>query len=166
MSIQFGLSPDLSNTQYAPVAALARAYQTQNRLKPLERVISSPPKSEYPLSNQLTQVLLSILVGCEYLVMVNTKLRPERKLAQLYRIDHFAHQSTLSRSLDGLTQTNLEQLKAAVRQISHQSSRTLAHDWRGYLELDYDLSGLPCGAQAQGSKKGYFAGKKTSQGDN
>lgn len=166
MSIQFGLSPDLGNTQYAPVAALIKYYQAQNRLKPLERVISAVPKSEYPLPNQLTQVLLSILVGCEYLVMVNTKLRPERKLAQLYRIEHFAHQSTLSRSLDGLTQTNLEQLKAAVREISHQSSRTLDHDWRGFLELDYDLSGLPCGPLAQGSKKGYFAGKKTSQGVN
>jgi hypothetical protein len=29
--------------------------------------------------------------------------------------------------------------------------------------FDFDLSGLPCGKQAQGGQKGYFAGKKTGQ---
>jgi hypothetical protein len=34
-------------------------------------------------------------------------------------------------------------------------------DWRKYLWLDFDLSGLPCGAQAEASQKGYFSDKKT-----
>jgi len=37
---------------------------------------------------------------------------------------------------------------------------TIKHDWRGYLWLDYDLSPLPCSAQAEASQKGY-CGKKT-----
>jgi len=166
MSIKFGLTDELVNTQFAPVAALAAYYQAQNTLEPLELVIPVIPKSDFSLANQLTQVLLSILSGCEYLSMVNTKLCPERTLAQLYRIECFAHQSTLSRSLDALTQMNLAQLNRVVRQISHQYSRTHRHDWRGFLELDFDLSGLPCGKQAQGGTKGYFAGKKTSLDDN
>jgi hypothetical protein len=116
-------------------------------------------KRDYPLPNQLTQVLLSILTGCEYLSLVNPVLRPERSLAQVNRISRFADTSTLSRSLDRLTQMNLAQLEQSVRAISHRCSRTLRHDWRGFLYLDFDLSGLPCGEQAQGSTKGYFSEK-------
>ncbi|MCB0202141.1 MAG: hypothetical protein KDI03_18895 [Anaerolineae bacterium] len=61
---------------------------------------------------------------------------------------------------------NIEALAAVVRQISDRCSRTKRHDWRGFLELDFDLSGLPCGKQAEGSQKGYFSGKKTSLGGN
>jgi len=102
-----------------------------------------------------------MLTGCPYISVVNTRLRPERMLAQVKRIDHFAEQSTLAIALNELTQMNLAQLEASVRQISHQCSRVRQHDWRGFLTLDFDLSGLPCGKQAEGSKKGYFSGKKT-----
>jgi hypothetical protein len=82
-------------------------------------------------------------------------------LAQIKRIDRFADQSTLSRGLDDLTQMNLSQLEAAVRQISDRCSQTRQHDWRAFLELDFDLSALPCGQQAQGGRKGFASGKKT-----
>ena len=166
MAIQFGFTNSLINSQYAPVAALGAYYQTHNALAPLEWVVPDIQKRDFSLPNQLTQVLLSIFIGCEYISMVNTKLRPERRLAQLYRIECFAHQATLSRSLDGLTQLNLSQLERAVHHISYRCSRTRQHDWRGFLHMDFDLSGLPCGAQAEGSTKGYFSGKKTSPDDN
>lgn len=166
MPIEFGLTAELVNTQFAPVAALADYYEGQEILAPLQLVTPVIAKRDYPLDNQLTQILLSMLTGCQYLSVVNTRLRPERKLAQLYRIDGFANQSTLSRTLDGLTQMNLAQLEASVRQISRPCSRTHQHDWRGFLEMDFDLSGLPCGPQAQGAEKGYFAGKKTAAGVN
>ncbi len=166
MPIEFGLTAELVNTQFAPVAALADYYEGQEILAPLQLVTPVTAKRDYTLDSQLTQILLSILTGCPYLSVVNTRLRPERKLAQVYRIDGFANQSTLSRTLDGLTQMNLAQLEAGVRQISRPCSRTLRHDWRGFLELDFDLSGLPCGPQAQGAEKGYFAGKKTVPGGN
>ena len=56
---------------------------------------------------------------------------------------------------------NLSQLEAAVRQISDRCSQTRHHDWRAFLELDFDLSALPCGQQAEGGQKGYASGKKT-----
>lgn len=163
MSIKFGLTDELVNSQFGPVAALAAYYQGQNVLEPLQMIVPAVKKSDYPLANQLTQVLLSILTGCEYLSVVDTILGPERALAQLYRTEQFAHHSTLARSLDRLTLTNLDQLSQAVRQISQHCSRTLRHDWRGFLRLDFDLSGLPAGPQAQKSRKGYFSGKKTPQ---
>jgi len=165
MSLQFGLTPELTNTQFAPVAALSAHYEAQNVLRPLQSVTSEAKQSDFTLANKLTQVTLSILTGCEFISVVNTKLCPERKLAQLYRIDRFADQSTLSRALNELTQMNLVELNTAVQQTCHRCSRTLRHDWRGFLLLDFDLSGLPCGKQAKGGSKGYFSGKKTSLGD-
>lgn len=161
MALEFGLTNELTNTQFAPVAALAAYYQAQNVLAPLQSVPSAQIRGDFTLGEKLTQIILSLLTGCAYICEVNTKLRPERKLAQLYRIEQFADQSTLSRALNELTQMNLNQIETAMRQISDRCSRTRGHDWRGFLLLDFDLSGLPCGKKAEGSRKGHFSGKKT-----
>ena len=160
MRLELGKTDELTNTQFAPVAALMAYYEIQKVLESLQSVTSVAPKGDFTLAEKLEQVVWSILMGCEYIAEVNTKLRPERMLAQVKRTDHFAEQSTLANGLNELTQMNLEQLGVAVRQISHRCSRMRQHDWRGFLMLDFDLSGLPCGPQAEGSKKGYFSGKK------
>jgi len=160
MLLQFGLTDELTNSQFAPVAALAAYYQAENVLKPLQSVTPNSNQDEFSLANKLTQLILSILTGCEYVSMVNTRLRPERTMGQLYRIEGFVDQSTLSKALNGLTQMNLTELEQAVHQISKRCSRTCDHDWRGFLLLDFDLSGMPCGQQAQEGSKGYFSGKK------
>ena len=161
MSIEFGLTKELVNTQFAPIGALSAYYDGQKVLEPLQKVVPVVQKRDYSLPNQLEQVVVSILTGCEYLSVVNTKLRSERVLAQVYRINGFANQSTLSRSLDGLSLAHLAQLQEAVQEIGRRSSGIGTHNWRGFLELDFDLSGLPCGKQAEKSEKGYFSGKKT-----
>ncbi len=154
MSIQFGRTSNLVDTQYAPVAAMICYYEAQKVLEPLQSVTEKG-------DNKLDKVVLSILTGCRTISEAKTKLRPERKLAQVKRIDSFADQSTLSRRLDQLSQMNLSDLERIVRQISQRCSRSRQHDWRGFLELDFDLSGLPCGKQAEKSGKGHFSGKKT-----
>ena len=166
MSIEFGLTKELVNTQFAPVAALSAYHDGQKVFEPLQKVVPVVQKRDFSLPNQLEQVVVSILTGCEYLSVVNTKLRSERVLAQVYRINGFANQSTLSRSLDGLSLAHLSQLQDAVQEIGRRSSRIGSHNWRGFLELDFDLSGLPCGKQAEKSEKGYFSGKKTLLGGN
>jgi hypothetical protein len=166
MMIEFGVTTDLTNTKFAPLAALTACYQAQNVLEPLQSVTSAAKKGDFTLPDKLIQVFLSILSGCEYISEVNTKLRCEQNLAQVNRISRFADQSTLAMALNELSQMNLDQLLAATRQISDQCSQTRRHDWRGFLSLDFDLSGLLCGKQAEGSKKGFFSGKKTLRDDN
>ena len=163
MPIEIDLLRDgMVNTQYAPLAVLSAHYQQDQTLKPLE-MIEIPMKTvDYSPANKLQQVLLSILSGCEYLSEVNVRLRPDRQLAQVWQLESFAEQSTLSRTLDALTQMNIEQLRVAGTQIWHDHSQTMTHDWRGFLWLDFDLSGLPCGKQGEASTKGYFSDKKTS----
>jgi hypothetical protein len=162
MRLEFDTTDALTNTQFAPVAALMAYYEAQKVLEPLQSVTSGYQNEDFTLAEKPEQIFWSILTGCQYISVVNTRLRPERLLAQVKCIDRFAEQSTLSIALNELTQMNLGQLEAAVQQISHRCSRTLHHDWRGFLLLDFDLSGLPCGKQAEGSKKGFFSGKKTS----
>jgi hypothetical protein len=161
MKLQFSLTQEFTNTQYAPLAALLAYYEAEKALEPLQSVTSAAQNGHFTPAEKLEQTLVSILAGCEYISMVNTKLRPERKLAQVKRIDCFVDQSTLSRGLDDLTQMNLSQLEAVVRQISDRCSQTRQHDWRAFLELDFDLSALPCGQQAEGGRKGFASGKKT-----
>ena len=108
----------------------------------------------YSPTSKLKQVFLSILAGCEYLSEVNCRLKAEQALAQVWQVERFADQSMLSRTLDGLTQMNIDQLRTAETIIWQQHSQAMNHDWRGYLLLDYDLSGLPSGKQAEGSTKG------------
>ena len=144
MRLQFGTTDELTNTQFAPVAALIAYYETQKVLDPLQAVTTTAQKGDFTLAEKLEQVIWSILTGCEYISEVNTKLRPERLLAQVKRSDHFAEQSTLAKALNELTQMNLDQLETAMRQISHRCSRMGVHDWRGFLVLDFDLSGLLC----------------------
>lgn len=166
MQVEFGKTKEVTNTQFAPVGVLIAYYESQNILVPLQSVASTAKKGDFTLAEKLEQVIWSILTGCEYLSVVNTKLRPERKLAQVKGKDCFAEQSTLANALNELTQMNRDQLEVSIRQISNRCSRMCHHDWRGLLTLDFDLSGLPCGKQAEGSKKGYFSGKKTLPDDN
>jgi hypothetical protein len=156
----------LVNTHYASLAALWACYAQKSVLAPLERVETRMKTVQYSLTSKLQHILLSILSGCAHLSEVNTRLKPDRALAQICQLKSFADQSTLSRTLDGLTLKQIGQLRAASTAIWRSMSYTLDHDWRGYLWLDFDLSGLVCSKRAEGSKKGYFSGKKTPQGAN
>lgn len=161
MTIEFGLTDEFVNTQYAPLAALAVHYQQNQTLEPLEGVQIPTKCRDFTPADKLKQILVSILAGCVTLSEVNTKLQPEPRLAQAWRWERFADQSGLSRTLDALTQKQIVELREAETVIWRANSQTVDHDWRAYLWIEFDLSGLPCSKQAEESQKGYFSGKKT-----
>jgi len=161
MTIQFGLTNELVNTQYAPLAALAVHYQQNQTLKPLEGVQIPMKSRDFTPAAKLGQILVSILAGCETISEVNTKLGSEPGLAQAWQWKRFADQSSLSRTLDALTQKQIGELRAAETLIWRSHNQAMSHDWRAYLWVEFDLSGLPCSKQAEESQKGYFSGKKT-----
>jgi hypothetical protein len=162
MTIEFGLTDELTNTQYAPLAALSVHYQQNLILNPLAGVQIPVKTRDFSPYDKLVQVLFSVLAGCKTLSEVNIRLKPEVNLARLWQWDRFADQSCLSRTLDALTLKQIDQVRGATAHIWRSHSLVVQHDWRGYLWLDFDLSGLPCGKQAEESQKGYFSGKKTS----
>ena len=164
MNIKFALTEESFNTQYAALAALSVHYQQNQVLAPLENVDLRMKIREYSPVCKLKQVLVSILAGCETLTAFNTQLDGETGQATIWGWDRFADQSTLWRTLDALTLMNIEQLRTATTAIWRSISQIQQHDWRGFLLLDFDLSGLPCSPRAEASQKGYFSGKKTSLG--
>lgn len=166
MTPKFTLTDEAFNTQYAPLSVLLALYKQKQVLKPLQQVKIKAKMHRYSPIDKLEQVLVSILSGCDTLSEVNTKLKGDCILAQAGSWSAIADQSTLSLALDSLSQMNLTQLRQASTQILKKYGATAQHDWRGFLWLDYDLSGLLCSQQAQGSEKGYFSGKKTPQGGN
>ncbi len=161
MTIEIGFTDELTNTQYAPLAALSVHYQQNHVLAPLQQVQIPMKERDFSPTDKLTQVFLSILAGCETLSEVNIKLKSEVGLAAVWGWDRFTDQSNLSRTLDALTLMNIDQLRQSTRAIWWAHSQVRWHDWRGFLWLDFDLSGLPCGPQAEESQKGFFSGKKT-----
>ena len=166
MDIKIGFTKELTNTSYAPLAALFAHYQRNNLLEPLQQVKIPMQKRDFAPQSKLKQVLISILAGCETLSVVNSRIKQEHVLAQILGLPRLADQSSLSRTLDALTQKNIDELRLSTGQIWLPLSQVASRDWRSYLWLDYDLSGLPCGPKAESSQKGYFAGKKTSVAGN
>jgi hypothetical protein len=164
MDIEFDLTDDNFNTQYAPLAALFAHYQHNQMLAPLKKVEIGMKIRDFSPVCKLKQVLVSILAGCETLTAFNTMMDGEARLANIWGWQRFADQSTLSRTVDALTLMNIDELRTAINEIQSSISRIQQHDWRGFLLLDFDLSGLPCSSKAEASQKGYFSGKKTSLG--
>jgi hypothetical protein len=133
-----------------------------SRQPSLEEVQIPGKVREFSPSGKLIQIFLSLLADCKTLSEVNPKLKGEVSLAQAWGWPHFADQSNLSRLLDRLTLKQIEQLRTATTHIWRTHSQTLRHDWRSYLWLDYDFSGLPCSPRADASQKGYFSEQKKS----
>lgn len=166
MNLEFGLTDSQINTQYAPLAALSAHYQHENMLEPLLRVPIAQKKRDFTPTDKLLQAWVSVLAGCKSQSEINVHLKHEIPLAHVWHWDRFADQSGIARTLDVLTLKQIEQLRTATTAIWRRYSQTQTHDWRGYLWLDFDLSGLPCGKHAEESMRGYFSGKKTSPDGN
>lgn len=163
MTIEIGFTDELCNTQYAPLTLLMAHYQQHQVLQALNTVEIAMKTRDFSAQDKLKQVLVSILGGCETFLEINSRLKHELALAQACGWCRFADQSNLSRAMDGLTQMNIAQLRVAVKEMGYPGSQLHQHDWRGFLWLDFDLSGLTCGKLAEKSQKGYFSGKKMPQ---
>lgn len=164
MTIEFGFTDEQINTQYAPLAVLLAHYREHQVLNALDQVQIPMKKRDFTPTDKLKQVLVSILASCATLSEVNSRLKAERQLARVWDWTRFVDQSNLSRTLDVLTLKQIDQLRRGTTDIWRSRSRTKADDWRGYLWLDFDLSGLPCSLRAEESQKGYFSDKKTPVG--
>jgi hypothetical protein len=161
MNLSIDLTSDPVNTQYAPLAVLSALYQQENWLEPLQRVKIGMRERYFTPADKLIQVLLGILAGGETLSAANAPLKQEAGLACIWGWEHFADQSSLSRTLDALSQKNIDQLRTSQNDIRQARSQISQRDWRPFLWLDFDLTPLPCGPMAQASQKGYFGEKKS-----
>lgn len=162
MTVEIVVTDAPFNTAYAPLAVLATHYQHQHTFQPLFRLGLPGKQRDFSPEDKLAQVMVSMLAGCVTVSEVNLYLKHENALAHSWGWVRFVDQSTLSRTLDQLTLEQIEALRTSTTAIWWPQSQIRYHDWRRYLWLEYDLSGLPCSAAAEASTKGYFSDKKTS----
>jgi len=163
MTTLLGLSEMKSNTQFAPLGLLGHHLQQHDFFAPLREQIQLEQKCLlYTPDDKLLTCLVSIMGGCHAILQINTRIRPDRALAQAWGFTSFAHQATVARTLDRFTDINVQQLREAISTIYLRKGQAIRHRYaqQGLLILDVDLTGLPASKHAQGSTKGYFSGKK------
>jgi hypothetical protein len=123
MAVEIGFTNELTNSQFAPLAVLCAHYQQNNFLAPLVEVTIPMQKRDFSSAEKLTQMMLSILSGCETLSEVNGRLKSEVGLTEVMGWENFADQSSLSCTLDVLTPQNIEQLRRSTTAIWRENSR-------------------------------------------
>jgi len=158
-----GLSDMKANTQWAPLALLGYHLQQRQFFAPLYQHLDLNQKQlRYTSQDKLITCLVSIMSGCQAISHIDTRIRPDRALAQAWGLECFAQQSIVADTLNRFTEIHIAQLRQAINTIYLREGRAVQHDYtsQGLLILDVDLTGLPASKQAQGSRKGYFSGKK------
>jgi hypothetical protein len=154
-----------SRVSHVPLAALGYALRRANVLAPLIDLEFPIKTLNHTPAEKLVTGLVLILAGGRAQYQTNWLLRPNTALACAWGQAEFAEQSTISDTFDALGPEDLLGLQTAFASITRKWSQTCCHDFRrGDLILDGDLTGLPASRHADGSRKGYFAGKKTAMG--
>ena len=149
-------------SQFAPLVALGFFVREPDLLSPLTSrlAFSQATHTEYP-KEALLEVWVSMLVGCRSIWQINPKIRPDLVLAQAWGRAQFAEQSTVARVLDEGQAEQGEQLRQGIESLYRWLGQAPQPPWAaGELLIDIDLTGLPAGRKAQGSRPGYFSGKK------
>lgn len=151
---------------HVPLAALGYALNRAGVLSPLAEVMPPIKAVTHSVEDKLIESLVLILAGGRATYQIDLVLRPNELLAQAWGQTQFAQQSTVADTLDAMEDESVGQLRRAFESMLLKQGRTGRHDFRrGDLILDGDLTGLPASKQAEGSCKGYFAGKKIVMDD-
>jgi hypothetical protein len=149
-------------TSHVPLAVFGYVLGRTGVLSPLDEVALPIKTLDHSPVEKLIEALVLILAGGRATSQADLLLRPNRWLARGWGQDQFAQQATLADTLDAFDQSSIASLRTAFEMILKTHSAALSHDYRcGDLWLDGDLTGLPASRRAEGSTKGYFAGKKT-----
>jgi hypothetical protein len=115
--------------------------------------------------DKLLDILLTLLSGAGSLVQINTLLRSDPALQRSAGRERCCEQSVAQQTLDAATAENVEQMQAVLTSLFREHSQAASHSSRdGWLILDVDLTGMPCGKCAEKSLKGYFSQERYRRG--
>jgi hypothetical protein len=133
--------------------------QDEKLLEPLYTFLKIKQKTvKYSPVDKLTDLPVAMLLDCEVVSQINTKLAQQTAVLKAFGREHSADQSTVQRTLSSCDEGNVAQLQSALAAIFAKRSRTRHHKFHKQpLIVDIDLTGLPCSKHYEGSCKGYFA---------
>lgn len=108
--------------------------------------------------DKLTDAFIAILAGAHGLAEINTRVRTDAALQRSFGRSSCAEQSVVQETLSACTSENVRQMKRAFKALLQKHGHSYSHPYKGRLQLlDVDMTGLPCGRQAERASKGYFA---------
>jgi hypothetical protein len=153
-------------SSHASLAALAAQLDARGLFSILRRGVHIAQKTikDSP-QDKLIEILMTLLCGAESLVQINTLLRSDPAFQHSVGRQRCCEQSVAQQTLDAATAENVEQMQEVLTTLFRQHSQTVSHSYRsGWLILDVDLTGMPCGKQAEKSTKGYFGQHRSRRG--
>jgi hypothetical protein len=162
-------STTMTTNHLSPAASLAAIGVKLSQLDlfgPIRSKVQIKQKTvKHIPADKLYDALISLLAGAHGLVEINTRLRADLALQQAFGRQACAEQSVVQETLDACTPENVTQMQQALDQIYQQRSQGSRHNYRaGFLVLDVDMSGMPCGPKAAFATKGYFVGHPHRRG--
>src|SRR5689334_5537366 len=140
-------------SSHASLAALAAQFDTRGIFHMIRQYVHIQQKTvkDSP-QDKLIDILLTLLCGAQSLVQINTLLRSDPALQRSVGRQRCCEQSVAQQTLDAATSQNVEQMQEVLSILFQQHSQAAAHPYRsGWLILDVDLTGMPCGKKAQNS---------------
>jgi len=100
---------------------------------------------------------VGIMCGIHGLVEING-LRPDKAICQAFDLPGWPDQSTVSETFSACGSATVQEMRTYLTELFRQYSPACRQRFRDRLQiLDVDLTGLPCGEQAEEATKGYFA---------
>lgn len=164
------MAKQITPTQYfSPRATLAALGIRVRSLKFFETIgehVRIPQKTvrHTPLE-KLMDAFIAILSGAHGLSEINTRVRADRGVQRAFGRTSCAEQSVVQETLDACTEENVRQLEQSVDMIFRAHSRAFRHNYTKALHLlDAEMTGLPCGKQAERATKGYFSAQGIRHG--
>jgi hypothetical protein len=151
---------------HASLAALAAQLNTRGIFDMIRKGVQIAQKTvkDSP-QDKLIDILMTLLCGAHSLVQINTLLRSDPALQQSIGRQRCCEQSVAQQTLDAATNENVEQMQQVLTTLFRQQSQAASHHYRsGWLILDVDLTGMPCGQKAEKSTKGYFGQHRSHRG--
>lgn len=151
---------------HASLAALAAQIAARGVFDLIRRSVQIKQKTvkDSP-EDKVVDILLTLLAGAQSLVQINTLLRSDPALQRSVGRERCCEQSVAQQTLDAATAENVTQMQEVLTTLFRQHSQAAAHTSRdGWLILDVDLTGMPCGKQAEKSTKGYFSQPRVRRG--
>jgi hypothetical protein len=147
--------PPSALTQHALLVAWGTFAQHIGLLRALQSVPLSQKQRDHSPQRKLLEFLVGILAGCEHLQDLSRSAHPldqDLAVAQAWDQEGWADYSGVSRTLQGLTLAQADQITQALQEVSQpflEQEITLALDQEQRLIYDGDLTGMPV---SKGSK--------------
>ena len=152
-------------TPQAPLCALGEVLRVREVFQPLHDTVSIPQKTVvYRPTDKLVFVVLGMLSGAERVSEIQSKVRPDRGLLAAFGYQRCADASVIQQTLDASTEATVASLEAALAQVRLKQGQwhRLSSEGQEEIRVDIDVSPLPIGKHAEGSKKGYIAKKQNT----